>query len=415
MYIWTYLYIKLKLTQYNDPIYGFITIPTPFIGKLVNHPFVQRLRRIKQMGLSFLVFPTTEHTRFQHALGAMHLATNAVGVLRNQHIQISDDEAEALYACMLLHDLGHGPFSHALEHVLMPNDSHEDMSLALMQELNTQFEGKLSMALEMFTGTYPREFFSQLISSHIDLDRLDYLKRDSFYSGVTEGNINSDRLISMMNVKDDSLVFHAKAVYSIEKFLLARRMMYWSVYLHKTSFLTEELLVRFFKRAKDLIRADKPLVVSSAFAAFLIDNNDSINDKIQHFVRLDDADVWTMLKEAITNSDVVLSSLATMLLDRKLPKIVLSNNPFTNDELEQHRNTIRSKQNLSEEELDYVVFSGSFHIQGYKKSISPIQLCDHKGSCFLFDTSSDVAHFPMLTKMDSKYYMSYPKGDGYFS
>ena len=345
----------------------------------------------------------------------MHLATKAVGVLRNQHIQISDDEAEALYACMLLHDLGHGPFSHALEHVLMPNDSHEDMSLALMQELNTQFEGKLSMALEMFTGTYPREFFSQLISSHIDLDRLDYLKRDSFYSGVTEGNINSDRLISMMNVKDDSLVFHAKAVYSIEKFLLARRMMYWSVYLHKTSFLTEELLVRFFKRAKDLIRADKPLVVSSALAAFLIDNNDSINDKIQHFVRLDDADVWTMLKEAITNSDVVLSSLATMLLDRKLPKIVLSNNPFTNDELEQHRNTIRSKQNLSEEELDYVVFSGSFHIQGYKKSISPIQLCDHKGSCFLFDTSSDVAHFPMLTKMDSKYYMSYPKGDGYFS
>lgn len=405
----------MKLTQYNDPIYGFITIPTPFIGKLVNHPFVQRLRRIKQMGLSFLVFPTTEHTRFQHALGAMHLATNAVGVLRNQHIQISDDEAEALYACMLLHDLGHGPFSHALEHVLMPNDSHEDMSLALMQELNTQFEGKLSMALEMFTGTYPREFFSQLISSHIDLDRLDYLKRDSFYSGVTEGNINSDRLISMMNVKDDSLVFHAKAVYSIEKFLLARRMMYWSVYLHKTSFLTEELLVRFFKRAKDLIRADNPLVVSSALAAFLIDNNDSINDKIQHFVRLDDADVWTMLKEAITNSDVVLSSLATMLLDRKLPKIVLSNNPFTNDELEQHRNTIRSKQNLSEEELDYVVFSGSFHIQGYKKSISPIQLCDHKGSCFLFDTSSDVAHFPMLTKMDSKYYMSYPKGDGYFS
>ena len=405
----------MKLTQYNDPIYGFITIPTPFIGKLVNHPFVQRLRRIKQMGLSFLVFPTTEHTRFQHALGAMHLATKAVGVLRNQHIQISDDEAEALYACMLLHDLGHGPFSHALEHVLMPNDSHEDMSLALMQELNTQFEGKLSMALEMFTGNYPREFFSQLISSHIDLDRLDYLKRDSFYSGVTEGNINSDRLISMMNVKDDSLVFHAKAVYSIEKFLLARRMMYWSVYLHKTSFLSEELLVRFFKRAKDLIRADKPLVVSSAFAAFLIDNNDSINDKIQHFVRLDDADVWTMLKEAITNSDVVLSSLATMLLDRKLPKIVLSNNPLTNDELEQHRNTIRSKQNLSEEELDYVVFTGSFHIQGYKKSISPIQLCDHKGSCFLFDTSSDVAHFPMLTKMDSKYYMSYPKGDGYFS
>ncbi|MDG1822393.1 MAG: HD domain-containing protein [Flavobacteriaceae bacterium] len=405
----------MKLTQYNDPIYGFITIPTPFIAKLVNHPYVQRLRRIKQMGLSFLVFPTTEHTRFQHVLGSMHLATKAVGVLRNQDIPISDDEAEALYACMLLHDLGHGPFSHALEHVLMPNDSHEDMSLALIQDLNTQFEGKLSLAIEMFTNTYPRKFFSQLVSSHIDLDRLDYLKRDSFYSGVTEGNINSDRLISMMTVKDNGLVFHAKAVYSIEKFLLARRMMYWSVYLHKTSFLAEELLVRFFKRAKELISTSKPLSVTAALASFLEGSKGSIIDKIQYFIRLDDADVWIMLKEATANEDVVLSSLASMLLDRKFPKIILSNNPFSKDALEQQRSSVCSKHPISQEESKYVVFSGSFHIQGYKKSISPIQLCDNNGSCFLFDTSSDVAHFPILTKMDSKYYMAYPKGDGYFS
>ena len=217
----------MKLTQYNDPIYGFITIPTPFIGKLINHPYVQRLRRIKQMGLSFLVFPSTEHTRFQHALGAMHLATKAVVSLRKQGVKITDTEAEALYAALLLHDLGHGPFSHALEHALLPDTPHEKMSLALMRDMNREFEGKLDLTIQMFTNNYSRGFFNQLISSHIDLDRLDYLKRDSFYSGVTEGNINSERLITMMTVKDDTLVFFTKAIHSIEKFLIARTIMYW--------------------------------------------------------------------------------------------------------------------------------------------------------------------------------------------
>ena len=214
----------MKLTQYNDPIYGFITIPSPFLGKLINHPYIQRLRRIKQMGLSFLVFPSTEHTRFQHALGSMHLASKAIISLRNKNIDISENEAEALYCGMLLHDLGHGPFSHALEHELLHNISHEKMSLALMNELNIEFDGKLDLTIKMFNNSYKRNFFHQLISSHIDLDRLDYLKRDSFYSGVTEGNINSERLISMMNVYENELVFDIKAIHSIEKFLLARRM-----------------------------------------------------------------------------------------------------------------------------------------------------------------------------------------------
>ena len=408
-------FIKLKLTQYNDPIYGFITIPTPFIAKLVNHPYVQRLRRIKQMGLSFLVFPSTEHTRFQHALGAMHLATKAVYALRQQQVEISDEEAEALYACLLLHDLGHGPFSHALEHVLFPNNTHEDMSIALMKKLNSVFDGKLSMAIEMFTNNYSRGFFHQLISSHIDLDRLDYLKRDSFYSGVTEGNINSERLISMMMVVDDKLVFNTKAVYSIEKFLLARRMMYWSVYLHKTSFIAEELLIRFFERATALIQSEKEVKSSIALGYFLKNSDANIDAKLASFVALDDADVWMMLKDAVLNKDTVLSTLAKMLLNRTLPKIKLGYEPFSDEELQKKLSKTSTKYGLTPAQVTYFVFSGSLKIQGYKQKENPIQLCNKSGVCSLFDSSPDIALLNTLTKKDTKYFLAYPKGDGYFS
>ncbi len=408
-------FIKLKLNQYNDPIYGFITIPTPFIAKLVNHPYVQRLRRIKQMGLSFMVFPSTEHTRFQHALGAMHLATKAVHALRQQQVEISDEEAEALYASMLLHDLGHGPFSHALEHVLFPNNTHEDMSIALMKKLNSVFDDKLLLAIEMFTNKYSRGFFHELISSHIDLDRLDYLKRDSFYSGVTEGNINSDRLISMMMVVDDRLVFNTKAVYSIDKFLLARRMMYWSVYLHKTSFVSEELLIRFFERATALIKSGKEVKSSSALSYFLINIDVNIDAKIASFVALDDADVWMMLKDAVLNEDTVLSTLAKMLLNRKLPKIKLGYEPFSTEQIQQQRVEFSKIHGLAPAQVKYFVFSGSLKIQGYKQKENPIQLCNQKGECSLFDSSPEIAHVHTLTKKDTKYYLAYPKGDGYFS
>jgi HD superfamily phosphohydrolase len=408
-------FIKLKLTQYNDPIYGFITIPTPFVAKLVNHPYVQRLRRIKQMGLSFLVFPTTEHTRFQHALGAMHLATKAVSALRQQQVKISDEEAEALYICMLLHDLGHGPFSHALEHVLLRQNIHEDMSVALMQQLNIEYDGKLTLALTMFKNSYSRAFFHQLIASHIDLDRLDYLKRDSFYSGVTEGNINSERLISMMMVQDDQLVFNTKAVYSIEKFLLARRMMYWSVYLHKTSFIAEELLVRFFDRAATLIQSKKEVKTSTALGYFLRNIDTGVNEKLACFVKLDDADVWMMLKDAISNEDAVLSTLANMLLHRKLPKIKLAYEPFDEVELQKKRTKISEKYGLTQDQSEYFVFSGSLEIQGYQQKENPIKLCNQRGVCSLFDTSPATAQLNTLTKKDTKYFMAYPKGDGYFS
>lgn len=367
------------------------------------------------MGLSFLVFPSTEHTRFQHALGAMHLAIKAVYALRNQGVEINGEEAEALYACMLLHDLGHGPFSHALERVLLSDSAHEEMSIALMQDLNAQFDGKLSLAIEMFSNTYPRAFFNQLISSHIDLDRLDYLKRDSFYSGVTEGNINSERLISMMMVQNDELVFNAKAVYSIEKFLLARRMMYWSVYLHKTSFVAEELLIRFFTRARELASMGKPPKSSDALAYLIQKPQGDIAAKKKYFTALDDADVWMMLKEASTNTDVVLSSLSKMLLARRLCRIELSNKPFEAKETQKRQKNLIDTLGMNTDEASYFVFDGSFRIQGYGQKEKPIKLCDQNGNCWLFDTSPETAYMDTLTKKDRKHFLVYPKDEGYFS
>jgi HD superfamily phosphohydrolase len=403
------IFSKVKLTQYNDPIYGFITIPTPFIGKLINHPYVQRLRRIKQMGLSFLVFPSTEHTRFQHALGAMHLATKAVVSLRKQGVKITDTEAEALYAALLLHDLGHGPFSHALEHALLPDTPHEKMSLALMRDMNREFEGKLDLTIQMFTNNYSRGFFNQLISSHIDLDRLDYLKRDSFYSGVTEGNINSERLITMMTVKDDTLVFFTKAIHSIEKFLLARRMMYWSVYLHKTSFVAEELLIRFFKRFDQLDKAIKTSLATAALAGLVNNKTAELEDKIPHFSHLDDNDIWVTLKAASNCDDAILASLANMILNRDLLKIQIANQAFSSEDLKDKQQYFMQKLHLTATEIDYFVFSGSLSTQGYNLDEQPIQLCSLDGSLTLFDASSEIAHFPILTRKDYKYFLAFPK------
>ena len=399
----------MKLTQYNDPIYGFITIPTPFIGKLINHPYVQRLRRIKQMGLSFLVFHSTEHTRFQHALGDMHLATKAVVSLRKQGVKITDTEAEALYAALLLHDLGHGPFSHALEHALLPDTPHEKMSLALMRDMNREFEGKLDLTIQMFTNNYSRGFFNQLISSHIDLDRLDYLKRDSFYSGVTEGNINSERLITMMTVKDDTLVFFTKAIHSIEKFLLARRMMYWSVYLHKTSFVAEELLIRFFRRFDQLDKAIKTSLATAALAGLVNNKTAQLEDKISHFSHLDDNDIWVTLKAASNCDDAILASLANMILNRDLLKIQIANQAFSSEDLKDKQQSFMQKLHLTATEIDYFVFSGSLSTQGYNLDEQPIQLCSLDGALMLFDAFSEIAHFPILTRKDYKYFLAFPK------
>ena len=313
-----------KLKIFNDPIYGFITIPNTLIFDLIAHRYFQRLRRISQMGLSYLVYPGAHHTRFHHALGCLHLMQKAVRILRFKSVPISKAEENGLYIAILLHDIGHGPFSHAMEHSIVENSSHEAISLKFMETLNIEFKGALNTAISMFKGVYHRSFFGQLISGQLDIDRSDYLKRDSFYTGVSEGNINSDRLISMLNVVDDELVIEEKGIYSIEKFLTARRLMYWQVYLHKTSLVAEQMILRVLKRAKQLTQNGVALDASSALRFFLsrsTTSSDFDNSTLDQFSLLDDYDVMSALKSWQFHDDFVLKHLSQMILNRTLLKI----------------------------------------------------------------------------------------------
>ena len=313
-----------KLKIINDPIYGFIHIPSTLVFDIIEHPYFQRLRRISQMGLSYLVFPGAKHTRFEHVLGCVFLMQKTVEMLRFKGVEISDKEAEGLYIAILLHDIGHGPFSHAMEHSIVEGISHEEISLRFMQELNKIFNGKLEIAIQIFQGVYPRKFMHQLISSQLDIDRADYLKRDSFYTGVAEGNINSERLISMLNVRNDELVVEEKGLYSVEKFLIARRLMYWQVYLHKTSVGAEQMLIRLLMRAKELVQQGSSLMMSTALSFFVknhITKENFSNEVLEMFALLDDTDIILAMKEWQFHSDEVLSTLSRMLLNRDLLKI----------------------------------------------------------------------------------------------
>ena len=313
-----------KLKIFNDPIYGFITIPNTLIYDLIQHPYFQRLRRISQMGLSYLVYPGAHHTRFHHALGCLHLMQKAVQTLKFKGVLISEEEETALYIAILLHDIGHGPFSHALENSIVEEVHHEEISLLFMNALNIEFEGKLTLAIKIFKGEYHRKFMLQLISSQLDMDRMDYLKRDSFYSGVAEGNINSDRLIQMLNVQDDVLVMEEKGIYSIEKFLMARRLMYWQAYLHKTSVVAEVTLTKILKRAKELSQKGIVLECSKPLSFFLntkISTENFETSILDTFAQLDDFDVMSAIKNWQFNDDFVLSSLSKMIINRDLLKI----------------------------------------------------------------------------------------------
>ncbi|MDP2160463.1 MAG: HD domain-containing protein, partial [Flavobacterium sp.] len=329
-----------KLKIFNDPIYGFITIPNELVFDLIQHPYFQRLRRISQMGLSYLVYPGAHHTRFHHALGAMHLMQKAVEVLRFKGVSISKEEETALYIAILLHDIGHGPFSHAMEQSIVENVHHEELSLLFMNQLNQEFDGKLSLAIKIFKGDYHRKFMLQLISSQLDMDRMDYLKRDSFYSGVAEGNINSDRLIQMLHVVDDVLVMEEKAIYSIEKFLMARRLMYWQAYLHKTSLVAELILIRVFKRAKELIQKRMPLSCSQPLHYFLqnkIEVADFDTVILDKFAQLDDFDIVSALKIWQYEDDFILSTLSKMIINRDLLKIKLSDQKSEKEVLDAYK------------------------------------------------------------------------------
>lgn len=401
-----------KLKVFNDPIYGFITIPNSLIFDLIEHKYFQRLRRITQMGLSYLVYPGAHHTRFQHAIGSMYLMLKAVRVLRYKGVVISEDEENALYIAILLHDIGHGPFSHAIENTLVKGVSHEAISLLFMEELNKEFNSNLTLAIKIFKGEYERKFMCQLISSQLDMDRTDYLKRDSFYSGAAEGNINSERIITMLNVADNNLVVEEKGIYSVEKFLVARRLMYWQVYLHKTSLVAEQLLIRVLGRAKSLISKGVHLNCSEALKFFL-ENNISIGDfdavVLKKFSKLDDNDVISAMKEWQYHSDFVLSNLCEMIINRDLLKIKISKKRFDSDLLNDQKNKLIQKYNITKSEASYFVFTGKISNQAYQEKNQTINIMHKSGEIEDIVNASDQLNLKALSKPVNKYYICYPK------
>ncbi|SOU86540.1 HD domain-containing protein [Tenacibaculum dicentrarchi] len=400
-----------KLKIINDPIYGFITIPNSLIFDIIEHPYFQRLRRVSQMGLSNMVYPGANHTRFHHAIGCMHLMQKAVHVLRNKEVVISDDEANALYVAILLHDIGHGAFSHALEHSIVSGVSHEEISLKFMKALNDEFDGKLSLAIQIFEGKYPRKFLYQLISSQLDIDRLDYLKRDSFYTGVTEGNISSDRLIAMMNVVKDQLVIEEKGIYSVEQFIIARRLMYWQVYLHKTGLVVENTLVNVLKRAKELASKGIDLPAGKALNHFLYNPITQINftkDTLEIFAELDDYDVMSAIKEWVHHNDFVLSCLAKMIIRRNLLKIEIQKEPFDDDYIAKIHKKVLENTDIKIADLNYFVLSNKIKHQAYITK-NPIKIYTKKGKLKDIAKASDQLNLKALTKPVVKYYVCYPK------
>ncbi len=400
-----------KLKILNDPIYGFIQIPNSLIFDIVEHPYFQRLRRIAQMGFSNLVYPGANHTRFHHALGCVHLMQKAVRVLRFKQIQISEEEENAVCLAILLHDIGHGAFSHALEHSIVGGISHEEISLKFMKKLNAEFDGKLDLAIEVFEGKYHRKFLCQLISSQLDIDRLDYLKRDSFYTGVTEGNISSDRLIVMMDVKNDELVIEQKGIYSVEKFLIARRLMYWQVYLHKTGLVAENMLVNVLKRAKELAEKGAELYSSSSLKYFLynqINEDNFTGETLEMFAKLDDYDILSAIKEWTNHEDKVLSLLSQMIVDRKLLRIEIQKKNFDESQINKIRTKFSKKLDLSQHETNYFVFSQKIINQAYN-SEDPILILNKKGKLKDIAKASDQLNIQALTKPVVKHFICYPK------
>lgn len=401
-----------KLKIFNDPIYGFITIPNSQIFDLIEHRYFQRLRRITQMGLSYLVYPGANHTRFHHAIGCMHLMQKAINVLRFKGVTISEDEENALYVAILLHDIGHGPFSHAMEHSIVNGVSHEEISLLFMEKLNKEFNGSLTLAIKIFKGDYDRPFLCELISSQLDMDRADYLKRDSFYTGVAEGNVNSERLITMLNVEDDRLVVEEKGIYSVEKFLVARRFMYWQVYLHKTGLVAEQLLTRVLKRAKELTNLGVKLSSSRALHYFLnheVSLEDFDDVTLETFSKLDDTDVISAMKDWQYHEDFVLSNLSEMIINRHLLKIKLKNKPIKEKQLKQHLQELMVKYEISEKEAEYFVFIDSISNQAYQSKMQTIKILQKSGKVVDIAKASDQFNIKALSKPVTKYYICYPK------
>jgi HD superfamily phosphohydrolase len=397
----------------NDPVYGFISISSDLLYDLVDHPYFQRLRRIKQLGLADIVYPGALHTRFHHALGAMHLMSQALKALQEKGHMIWEPELEAAQAAILLHDLGHGPFSHVLESVLLTGVAHEAITLVMMKDLNRQMNGRLDIAIQMFEGTYPRRFFHQMISSQLDMDRMDYLNRDSFYTGVIEGSIGADRLIKMLDISKDQLVVEEKGLLSIENFLHARRLMYWQVYLHKTLLSAQAMLTQILRRARELSVAGEKLFATPDFAKFLqnqysLSDFDTQPDLLRAFNGLDDNDVWASVKGWKSHPDPVLSTLCEMLLDRNLFKISFYDAKPGEEILLPLRKQLLDN-GIAENQLSYFMVSGETTNWAYAKEQDPIRVKMKNGDLLDIADASDIPTIEALTKIVRKYYVCWGK------
>lgn len=404
----------------NDPVHGFIHIPSGISYDLVEHSYFQRLRRIKQLGLTFLVFPGAFHNRFQHALGATHLMSLAIETIRSKGNVITEEEEEGVYAAILLHDIGHGPFSHALEYSIVNGITHERISELFMSRLNRQFEGDLSLAIQIFKNLHPKRFLNQLVSSQLDMDRLDYLRRDSFFSGVTEGVVGSARIIKMLDVRNDQLVVEAKGIYSIEKFLIARRLMYWQVYLHKTVIAAEELLVHVLKRAKYLAEKGEELFATPSLRYFLYNKvgelefenpNAVLNGKsaLEIFADLDDDDIMVSLKVWSEHSDTVLAYLCKCIRDRQLFKIEIQKTDFSKDYIESVKAKVKNYFDCSDHALEFLVIHNSISNNAYSSNDDRINILYKDDSQCDIGEASDMLDVSVLSKTVKKYYLCYPK------
>ncbi len=400
----------------NDPIYGFIKIPCDTVFQLIEHPFFQRLRRIRQLGLTHLVYPGAHHTRFHHAIGAMHLMGESIEVLRSKGHAITEEEAEAVTVAILLHDIGHGPFSHALEDSIASGIHHEELSELFMDRLNGEFSGKLSLALSIFRNKYSKKFLHQLVASQLDMDRLDYLNRDSFFTGVSEGVISSDRIIKMLEVVNDELVIEAKGIYSIEKFIVSRRLMYWQVYLHKTVVSAENLLINILKRAKELAKQGDDLFATPALKKFLSGNFTKLNflkddSLLNTFAELDDSDITTSIKVWSKHADKILSSLCQRLISRKLFKIILQREPFREQFINDLKEKVKSNFQINDGELNYFLLTGKLVNNAYNTKHDKINILFKDGSVKDISEAADTLNIKVLSEPVEKQYVSYPKMD----
>ncbi len=394
----------------NDPLYGFITLHSDLIYDIIQHPYFQRLRRIKQLGLTDLVYPGANHTRFHHALGAMHLMAQALDSLKQKGYMITEIEYESALIAILLHDIGHGPFSHVLEKSILQNVHHEDISMLFMQKLNTIFSNKLDLAIKIFSGKYERQFFHDLVSSQLDMDRLDYLNRDSYFTGVSEGIVGADRLVRMFDLVNDELVIEEKAIYSVENFLNARRIMYWQVYLHKATISAEEMLIQIVKRAKFLVQSGHYLSMTDNLALFFA-NNFKLSDFEKHaellqiYGSLDDYDLWGGIKQWVQSSDMILALLCTNLLQRTLFKVVLSKEEFSADYIQKIEQKVAQFYSLSKPDLDYFRVVGSISNLGYISSGKGINIKKKTGEIVDIKYASDLPNIKAISEVVIKYYL----------